>query len=215
MRRSATRRARSRQQHPVGEHAEAALAQHAHTAGRELERELVASDDQVVVAERLPFLESHEGAQSRIRAPPSPGRAATSIRRTPASLRTPGELALGRSCGRRFMPSTPPRAARRTRALRAVSSEAPAACARATSSRTAPPRSGHALVDRRVQRFALHREPGEQRGMAKLLAPQLRRPVRSARRSSSSSSERTTRWRSLGSIASAAHARGQARVQRG
>ena len=72
----------------VGEHAEMALAQAPHTRRRELERQLVVLDDQIVVAEGLPLLESHQAPESRISSATATGaRPVTSITRTPASLR--------------------------------------------------------------------------------------------------------------------------------
>ena len=77
-----------RAEHAVGEHAEVPRAERRTRAARQLKRELVALDDQVVVAERLPLLESHPAAESRIStATSSAERPVTSIGVTPASLR--------------------------------------------------------------------------------------------------------------------------------
>ena len=70
--------------------------------GRELERERVALDDQVVVAERLPLLESHRrelrlaaARASRAATSSAGSRPVTSTISTPGELAHPGELALG------------------------------------------------------------------------------------------------------------------------
>ena len=200
-------------QHPVGEHAEVAVAQPAHARGRELERQLVALDDQVVVAQRLPLLESHthRRAESRIsRGSPSSGSRPGHVDHAHAP-RACASMSAGawRSCA--CGASSPPRrlrAAPRSRAPCAPSPTRRRRCRASTSSRTpAASICLHARVDPRVQHLALHRQPDQQRRVAQLRAPQLRRPLRRLELpASSSSSARTTRWRSFGSMPSAAHA---------
>jgi len=85
----------------VGEHAEMSLAEPSQPRRRELEGELIVLNDQVVVAERLPLLESHlvslrsgsalmgsrQAESRRIFSATSLGsRMVTSITRTPASF---------------------------------------------------------------------------------------------------------------------------------
>ena len=144
---------------------------------RQLERELVPLDDQVVVAERLPLLESHQAPESRI-------SCATVVRVAPGHVdhAHPGELAHPRQ----LAPRVVARAALHRLHVAASSSSKPSAL-RAVSRRTRRVRAQHLLararrehrlharVDPRVQRLALHRQPDQQRRVAHLLAPQLRR----------------------------------------
>src|ERR1039458_1332869 len=80
---------RREQQHPVGTGSKVAVAQPADAHCGQLERELVPLDDQVVVAQCLPLLESHTVPESRISCATSSGSPPVpSIACTPASLRT-------------------------------------------------------------------------------------------------------------------------------
>ena len=87
---------RREQQHAVGEEAEVRLAEPAHAGGRQLERQLVALDDQVVVAEGLPLLEAHRHRASESRISPATRRrvAARDVDHVhPGELAHPGQLA--------------------------------------------------------------------------------------------------------------------------
>ena len=106
----------------------------AHARGGQLERELGALDDQVVVAQRLPLLESHRqrAPESRISAATARRFAAGHVDHAHArQLAHPGELALGVVAGARFIRSTSPSSSSWKPSARRAVSEAPAACARA------------------------------------------------------------------------------------
>ena len=139
---------------------------------------------------------------SRVARPP------TSISCDAGQLAHPGQLALGVVARARFIASTSPSSSSsKPSAWRAVS-DAPAACAARTSSRTpCGDHPLHARVDRRVERLALHRQtrPAGSDGAAHALHSCEGPSGGSSSPRSSSSSARTMRWRSSGSISAAAH----------
>ena len=195
-----------------------------HALGRELEREPVALDDDVVVAERLPLLERERHGRRQSSAQPPAMRSATVARRVSAGavdhldareLAHPGQLAPHVGAVAALDPLARPRRGSasparwaaislKPSALRAVR-DAPRSSARSTSS-TAPPASisPTRVVDPGRQRLAVHRDP-EQRGRAaQVLGPELvRAAVRRPCPICSSSSARTIRLRSFGCTAAA------------
>ena len=217
-------RRRREQQHAVGERRRSAPSHSRRTrAGGELERELVALDDQVVVAEGLPLLEAHGHAASESRISRAIGRriAPGDVDHAHArELAHPRQLALGVVARAALHPLDVAReqlleAERLARRLRGAGGVR----ARSTSSRApAASISSTRRVDR--ARRAPRAPSSARRAASGGAAPRstaARGPrAARARPSSSSSSARTTRWRSLGSIPSAAHGARSAstRVQR-
>ena len=199
------------QQDAVGADAEVRVAEPPDPRRRQLPRQLARLDDQVVVAERLPFLErASRPARSLQRGRQLVGRAPAGVeraRRRPAcASRSAGAW---RSCG--CGASSPRRrrsAAPRSRAPRAAVLEAP----RAVRGADLLDHAGgdhriDAPVDARVERVALHHEADEARRVAHLARSTAATRPRggSSAPISSSSSARTIRWRSAGSIVAAAH----------
>ena len=171
-------------------------------------------DDHVVVAERLPLLEAHGAAlyprasRSISAAAPSAVAAGQVDACAPRGrLTQPGELALrvvARSPLHRLHVAA-------QELLEAERSARGARCACGVGPAHLLDGAGrhhrlHALADPRVQRLALHHEPAQERRVAQPRGPELRvlPGGRGLSPISSSSSARSTRVRSPGSIAAAA-----------
>ena len=209
--------ARRRRRSPV-----CAVAQRRHALGRQRERQRVALDDDVVVAQRLPLLEAHRRAiLPTARAPRRPARdpSRRPARRPAACAATSAGAWRNCACGA----SSPPRrrpAARRT----------PAPCAR-VGRRAGGVRGAH-LVDRAGRDHRVHARVDPR--VERRRGPSSRAIRRVGWRVSlvhswfsagggssapiaSSSSARTIRWRSVGAISAAARGarRASSRVQRG
>ena len=192
-----------------------------HARGRQLERQLVALDDQVVVAERLPLLESHQAAESRISSATEDGeRSVTSIGVVAGELAHPRQLA-ARVVARAALHRLHVARQQLLEAERLARGDRHAGGVRATHLLAARPRRSSARRARRCARTAPRAASSSAASSVGWRSSSLHscdwRAAAAARRPRSSSSARTMRRQSAASMPSAAHGAtlGEPAVKRG